>query len=55
MHNIVRYPSTVQTLKGLVSAGPIKSVRYASEKVTKWWKGFSSSSTSSGSGPDSKP
>ena len=56
--NIVRGPSTVQTLKGLVSAGPVKSVRYAAEKVNKWWKGSKSSSSSSpdaGSGSGSKP
>ncbi|KAH9854638.1 Mmp37-domain-containing protein [Lenzites betulinus] len=39
LHKIVRYPSAVQTLKGLVSAGPVKSLRYSSEKVRKWWKG----------------
>lgn len=49
---IVRGPSTVQTLKGLVSAGPVKSVRYAASKVNKWWKGSSKSSSGSNSGPD---
>ncbi|TFK89552.1 Mmp37-domain-containing protein [Polyporus arcularius HHB13444] len=53
LHNIVRAPSAIQTLKGLVSAGPIKSARYASQKVAKWWRGWGSSSTSSST--DSKP
>ncbi len=44
LHSIVRHPSTIQSLKGVVSAGPIKSVRYAAEKVNKWWKGSSSQS-----------
>lgn len=35
---IVRYPSTVQTLKGVVSSGFGKSVRYGAAKVGKWWK-----------------
>ncbi|KAF7978482.1 hypothetical protein HWV62_45617 [Athelia sp. TMB] len=37
--NIVRGPATVQTLKGIVSAGIGKSVHYAARKVGKWWKG----------------
>ncbi|OBZ71224.1 hypothetical protein A0H81_08431 [Grifola frondosa] len=41
LHQIVRYPSTVQTLKGLVSAGPAKSIRYGAEKISKWYKGSS--------------
>ncbi|KAI0755010.1 Mmp37-domain-containing protein [Daedaleopsis nitida] len=45
LHTIVRSPSTVQTLKGLVSAGPVKSLRYSAEKVNKWWKGSTSSSS----------
>ena len=56
LHNIVRYPSTVQSLKGLISAGPVKSLRYTAEKVNKWWKGSSSTSSSSptsGSGSQS--
>jgi len=39
MKNIVRYPATVQTLKGVVSAGLGKSVRYGAGKMSKWWKG----------------
>ncbi|EMD39857.1 hypothetical protein CERSUDRAFT_150598 [Gelatoporia subvermispora B] len=35
--NIVRGPSAVQTLKGVVSAGPVKSARYSAQKVRKWW------------------
>lgn len=47
MCKIVRYPATVQTLKGVVSAGVSKSTRYAAAKVGKWWKGVQSSSSSS--------
>lgn len=39
MKGIVRYPATIQTVKGLVSAGLGKSVRYGSGKIAKWWKG----------------
>ncbi|KAI0345813.1 Mmp37-domain-containing protein [Trametopsis cervina] len=39
IRDIVRRPSTVQSLKGIVSAGMGKSVRYAAEKVGKWRKG----------------
>ncbi|KAH9922830.1 Mmp37-domain-containing protein [Epithele typhae] len=46
LQGIVRGPSTVQTLKGVVSAGPVKSVQYAAQKVSKWWTGSSSSSPS---------
>ncbi|KAH9947581.1 mitochondrial matrix Mmp37-domain-containing protein [Amylocystis lapponica] len=42
MRKIVRYPATVQTAKGLVSAGVGKSLRYTAEKMGKWWKGSSS-------------
>ncbi|THU87028.1 Mmp37-domain-containing protein [Dendrothele bispora CBS 962.96] len=35
---IVRTPATVQTLKGIVSAGLGKSLRYSAAKVSKWWK-----------------
>lgn len=42
MSKIVRYPATVQTVKGIVSAGIGKSVRYAAQKVGKWWKGSNS-------------
>ncbi|KAI5989891.1 mitochondrial matrix Mmp37-domain-containing protein [Pisolithus albus] len=45
MGKIVRYPATVQTLKGVVSAGLSKSTRYATAKVGKWWKGVCSSSS----------
>ncbi|KAI6012995.1 Mmp37-domain-containing protein [Pisolithus marmoratus] len=43
MSKIVRYPATVQTLKGVVSAGIYKSTRYAAAKMGKWWKGIRSS------------
>jgi len=42
--NIVRRPATVQSAKGLVSAGPGPSIRYTAGKVRKWWKGTGSSS-----------
>lgn len=45
--NIVRWPSTVQTMKGLVSTGPVKSVRYSAEKIGKWWKGGKASEAKS--------
>ncbi|CAL1713162.1 unnamed protein product [Somion occarium] len=47
LEGIVRYPSTVQTIKGVVSAGFGKSLRYAGNKVGKWWKGFGSGQKSS--------
>lgn len=37
MCKIVRYPATVQSLKGIVSAGVVKSARYTAAKVGKWW------------------
>ncbi|KAF8158142.1 mitochondrial matrix Mmp37-domain-containing protein [Crassisporium funariophilum] len=39
MGRIVRYPATVQSLKGIVSAGIGKSLRYSTAKVGKWWTG----------------
>jgi len=39
MSGIVRYPATVQSLKGVVSAGLMKSARYTTAKVRKYWKG----------------
>ncbi|KAJ7935659.1 mitochondrial matrix Mmp37-domain-containing protein [Mycena leptocephala] len=39
LRRIVRYPATVQSLKGVVSAGVGKSVRYGAAKVGKWWNG----------------
>ncbi|EPQ54609.1 Mmp37-domain-containing protein [Gloeophyllum trabeum ATCC 11539] len=47
MSQIVRYPAAIQTLKGIVSAGPAKSIRYSAEKVAKWWQGRKASATSS--------
>ncbi|KZP33588.1 Mmp37-domain-containing protein [Athelia psychrophila] len=41
--NIVRGPATIQTAKGVVSAGVVKSVRYAARKVGKWWAGSAQS------------
>ncbi|KAF9233302.1 Mmp37-domain-containing protein [Melanogaster broomeanus] len=43
MSKIVRYPAAVQSLKGVVSAGVVKSTRYTAAKVGKYWKGSSSS------------
>lgn len=42
MGRIVRYPATVQMLKGIASAGLGKSVRYSSAKIGKWWSSRSS-------------
>lgn len=39
MSRIVRGPATVQTLKGIVTAGVGKSVKYGSAKIGKWWRG----------------
>jgi len=39
MRGIVRYPATVQTLKGVVSGGPVIAVRYSMDKLKKWWVG----------------
>jgi len=37
LSSIVRWPATVQSLKGIVSAGVGKSIRYGATKVGKWW------------------
>lgn len=47
MSKIVRYPATVQSLKGIVSAGVAKSTRYTAAKVGKWWKGSGAHESSS--------
>ncbi|KAJ7175870.1 mitochondrial matrix Mmp37-domain-containing protein [Mycena filopes] len=39
LRRIVRYPATVQSLKGIVSAGVGKSTRYGAAKIGKWWSG----------------
>jgi len=46
MSSIVRYPAALQTLKGVVSAGLGKSIRYSSAKIGKWWKGGKASENS---------
>jgi translocator assembly and maintenance protein 41 len=38
MRGIVGYPATAQTLKGIISGGPINTVRYSLDKLAKWWK-----------------
>ncbi|KAF5360805.1 hypothetical protein D9756_004907 [Leucocoprinus leucothites] len=38
MSSIVRGPATVQSLKGIVTAGVGKSLKYSSAKIGKWWK-----------------
>ena len=45
MSGIVRYPATVQSFKGVVSAGLIKSARYTMAKVGKYWKGSRTASS----------
>lgn len=47
MTKIVRSPATVQTIKGIVSAGLFKSAHYAGQKVGKWWSGSSQSNVKS--------
>ncbi|KZV91205.1 Mmp37-domain-containing protein [Exidia glandulosa HHB12029] len=37
--NIVSSPATMQTVKGIVSAGPGKSIKYVTSKIGKWWRG----------------
>jgi len=46
LRSIVRWPATVQTAKGLVSAGLGKSIKYAVRKVGKWWAGGRTSGSS---------
>ncbi|CAK5270174.1 unnamed protein product [Mycena citricolor] len=41
LREIVRSPATVQSLKGVVSAGVGKSLRYSVAKVGKWWSSSS--------------
>ncbi|KAJ7644146.1 mitochondrial matrix Mmp37-domain-containing protein [Roridomyces roridus] len=45
LRQIVRYPATVQSLKGIVSAGLGKSVRYGAAKIGKWWNGTGAGSS----------
>ncbi|KAJ3983626.1 mitochondrial matrix Mmp37-domain-containing protein [Lentinula detonsa] len=39
IRTIVRRPATIQTMKGLMSAGLGKSIKYSTQKISKWWKG----------------
>lgn len=50
--HIVRYPSTVQTIKGVVSAGVGKSGRYAVDKIAKWWRASGSGKAQPPSPPE---
>ncbi|CEG81288.1 hypothetical protein RMATCC62417_15509 [Rhizopus microsporus] len=34
---IIGRTALTQSIKGILTAGPIKTVRYASEKLSKWW------------------
>lgn len=55
---IVARPTFNQSLKGILSAGPIKSLRYVGPKLRKKWLASTSSSTSSSSSssaPAAKP
>ncbi|KAH9936378.1 Mmp37-domain-containing protein [Fomitopsis serialis] len=45
IRKLVRYSSTVQSMKGVVSAGLVKSLRYSKEKVGKWWQSRGSGSS----------
>lgn len=36
---IVRGPATVQSMKGIVTAGIGKSIKYGTTKIGKWWSG----------------
>lgn len=42
MQAIIKGPATIQGAKGLVSAGPLKSLRYVGDKLGKWWNSKSS-------------
>jgi translocator assembly and maintenance protein 41 len=44
IRGIVRKPATIQSAKGLLSAGLGSSMRYTAGKVGKWWQGSRSSS-----------
>eukprot|EP00038_Savillea_parva_P012557 m.205449 g.205449 ORF g.205449 m.205449 type:complete len:417 (+) comp22937_c0_seq1:243-1493(+) len=44
LHDTVRRSSSAQMALGVVSAGPLKTVRYASEKLGKWIDGLRQSS-----------
>ncbi|KAJ3747198.1 mitochondrial matrix Mmp37-domain-containing protein [Lentinula detonsa] len=45
IRTIVRRPATIQTMKGLMSAGLGKSIKYSTQKISKWWKGAGAGST----------
>lgn len=39
VNSIVRYSSTIQTAKGLITSGVGTSVKYAGKKIVKYWQG----------------
>ncbi len=39
LEKIVRWPASVQAVKGLATAGLVKSARYAASKASRWWGG----------------
>ncbi|KAJ3996931.1 mitochondrial matrix Mmp37-domain-containing protein [Lentinula boryana] len=45
IRTIVRRPATIQTMKGVISAGLGKSIKYSTKKISKWWKGAGAGST----------
>ncbi|CAE6524028.1 unnamed protein product [Rhizoctonia solani] len=42
MAAIIKSPATIQSVKGIISAGPVNSLRYAGDKIGKWWNAKSS-------------
>ncbi|KAJ4482071.1 mitochondrial matrix Mmp37-domain-containing protein [Lentinula aciculospora] len=47
IRTIVRQPATIQTLKGIVSAGLGKSLQYSTAKISKWWRGSAATKSES--------
>jgi len=36
LHDTITWPALTQSAKGILTAGPIKTVRYAGDKLGKW-------------------